>query len=225
MSRYRAPVGSAAAALKLLAREPERGVSFRRLAASLGLPDRAVGDLISGLRAEGLVEYDTGSGTCRPGEPLRSRTDPTGPARRDCNDIRAAAMNWADTLAARTGTSVRLAVAHPEGAQLIHHVFRPDGSPQRLATGEVLPRTSAPARVLHGPCDARCVYEEGTGPDDARLATSVHCPDGVRHAAALFLTGPRRLLAPADGASRHCEEALRETARAISAELAGTPAR
>ncbi|MGI5336342.1 IclR family transcriptional regulator [Streptomyces sp. CA-181903] len=229
--QHRAPVGTTAAVLELLAREPERGVSFRRLTASLGLPDHAVGDVISGLRAEGLVEYDAGSGTCRPGAPLRRNTGPSAPTRPDCNDVRAAAMIWADGLAARTGMSVLLAVAHPEGAQVIHHVFRPDNRPQRLATGDVLPHTSAPARVLAGPCDDRCVYEEGPGPEEARLATSVPCPDGVRHAAALCLTGPRRRLDPnpAEAAEEagpwRCEEALRDAARTVSSALVGTPSR
>ncbi|UKW33029.1 MULTISPECIES: IclR family transcriptional regulator [Streptomyces] len=211
--------------LELLAREPERGVSFRRLTASLGLPDHTVVDVISGLRAEGLVEYDAGSGTCRPGEPFRRFAGPATATRPDCNDVRAAAMIWADGLAARTGMSVLLAVAHSEGAQVIHHVFRPDNRPQRLATGDVLPPTSAPARVLAGPCDDRCAYEEGTGPEEARLATSVPCPDGVRHAAALCLTGPRRLLDPEGAGARRCEEALRDAARTVSSALVGAPAR
>ncbi|WP_249375372.1 IclR family transcriptional regulator [Streptomyces sp. I05A-00742] len=227
MHHHRAPVGSTATVLKLLAREPDRGVTFHQLAVSLGIPDRAVGDLLSGLRAEGLVEYDTGSGTCRPGEPVRSFAGPADAERRreDCNDVRAAAMPWADALAARTGMSVLLAVAHPEGAQLIHHVFRPDNRPQRLATGELLPPSSAPARVLDGPCDDRCVYEEGAGPGSASLATSVPGPDGVRHAAALFLTGPRHLLSPTGGRARRYEDLLRDTARAVSAGLAAAPAR
>lgn len=223
--QHRAPVGTTAAVLRLLAREPERGVSFRRLTTSLGLPDRTVGDVISGLRAEGLVEYDAASATCRPGEPFRGAAAPATGARPDCNDVRAAAMIWADGLAARTGMSVLLAVAHPEGAQVVHHVFRPDNRPQRLATGDVLPHTSAPARLLAGPCDDRCVYEEGAGPDEARLAVSVPCPDGVRHAAALCLTGPRRLLDPAGAGSRRCTEALRDAARAVSSALVGAPAR
>ncbi|MFI0737552.1 IclR family transcriptional regulator [Streptomyces sp. NPDC021100] len=222
---HRAPVGTTAAVLELLAREPERGVSFRRLTASLGLPDHTVGDVISGLRAEGLVEYDAGSGTCRPCEPFRRATGAAAAARPDVNDVRAAAMTWADGLAARTGTSVLLAVAHPEGAQVIHHVFRPDNRPQRLATGDILPHTSAPARVLAGPCDDRCAYEEGTGPEEARLATSIPCPDGVRHAAALCLTGPRRLLDPEGTGARRCEEALRDAARTVSSALVGAPAR
>ncbi|MBZ4319525.1 IclR family transcriptional regulator [Streptomyces sp. SCA2-4] len=206
-------------------------MTFRRLAASLDLPDRTLGDLISGLRAEGLVEYDAGSGTCRPGEPFRSPAAPAHGAPRDPNDVRAAALTWADGLASRTGMSVLLAVAHPEGAQVVHHVFRPDDTPQRLVTGEVLPRGSAPARVLAGPCDSRrghcprCVHEPGAGPDEARLAACVPCPDGVGHVAALCLVGPRRLLSPASGTSGRYEEALRDAARAVSAGLAGAPVR
>ncbi|GAA0401328.1 IclR family transcriptional regulator [Streptomyces luteireticuli] len=228
MPEHRAPVGSTATVLKLLARQPDRGVTFHELTASLGLPDRTVGDLLSGLRAEGLVEYEADSGVCRPGEPLRPPPRPGG--RPDCNDVRAAAMPWADTLAAHSGMSVLLAVAHPRGAQIIHHVFRPDNSPQRLVTGDVVPAGSALARALGEPCDGRCVRTvdgpgDGTVTDTASLATAVPAPDGGRPVAALCLTGPGAMLRPTGERARHHEELLREAACAISADLAAAPAR
>ncbi|MBH1938924.1 IclR family transcriptional regulator [Streptomyces sp. AV19] len=208
-------------------------MTFRELTASLGLPDRAVGDLLSGLRAEGLIEYEAGSGVCRPGEPLRPLPRPGG--RPDCNDVRAAAMPWADTLAAHSGTSVLLAVAHPRGAQVIHHVFRPDNSPQRLVTGDVVPAGSALARVLRDPAEGRCLHADdgtgdgagdGIGTETASLATAVLDPAGDgRPVAALCLTGPRAVLRPTGERARHNEELLLDAARATSASLEAAPAR
>lgn len=233
MPEHRAPVGSTAAVLKLLTRQPDRGVTFHELTTSLGLPDRTVGDLLSGLRAEGLVEYEADSGVCRPGEPLRPL--PRSGERPDCNDVRSAAMAWADTLAAHSGMSVLLAVAHPRGAQIIHHVFRPDNSPQRLVTGDIVPADSALARALGEPCDGRCLHTDGERGDDgtgddastdyASLATAVPAPGGGRPVAALCLTGPRAALRPTGERARHYEELLLDAACAISSALEAAPAR
>src|SRR5690606_24514959 len=51
----------------------------------------------------------------------------------------ARAMNWADSLAGSTGLAVHLGVADGGAVRLVHHVFRPDGSPQRIRTGEEQP--------------------------------------------------------------------------------------
>jgi DNA-binding IclR family transcriptional regulator len=48
-------------------------------------------------------------------------------------------MNWADSLAGSTGQEVLLGMPAGHTVELVHHVFRPDGSPQRLRTGEQLP--------------------------------------------------------------------------------------
>lgn len=47
-------------------------------------------------------------------------------------------MNWADPLAARTGQCVQVGVLDADSTDevaIVHHVFRPDGRPQRLETG------------------------------------------------------------------------------------------
>ncbi|MFZ0179283.1 MAG: IclR family transcriptional regulator C-terminal domain-containing protein, partial [Candidatus Dormiibacterota bacterium] len=49
------------------------------------------------------------------------------------------ALNWADWLAARTNESVRLGTLHDGQVLLVHHVFRPDNSPQMLEVGWLLP--------------------------------------------------------------------------------------
>ena len=55
------------------------------------------------------------------------------------HDLRARALNWADSLAGSTGLAVHLGVAEKGAVRLVHHVFRPDGSPQRIRTGEEQP--------------------------------------------------------------------------------------
>lgn len=220
MPHHEAPVGHTAALLALLARYQDRGVSFDHLTAELGLPAGTVRALLDDLRAEGLVAYDDGAGACR----LTEAFPPAAGARQDCNDIRAAAMPWADNLAAHSGMSVRLAVAHPEGVQVIHHVFRPDNSPQRLTTGDVLPPTSAAAQVLDDPHDGRCVLGADTA-EDASLAVTVPCRGVTGEAAALFLTGPRGALDPARPEAARQETLLRDAAATISAALVPTPVR
>ncbi|ANZ13886.1 hypothetical protein SNOUR_02830 [Streptomyces noursei ATCC 11455] len=144
----------------------------------------------------------------------------------DYNCLRAAAMIWTDELAARSGMSVRLAVAHPHGAQVIHHVFRPDNSPQRLATGDVLPHACAAAQALALPHDGRCVFAPKPDAHTAELATVVPCPEAPERAVALSVTGPDDLLNPVLAASIRTRYLLCHTAASIRASLtAGTPTR
>ncbi|MCC2275875.1 IclR family transcriptional regulator [Streptomyces sp. ET3-23] len=210
-----------AAAIRLLARNPERGVTEHRLMAYLGLPADSVRALLRDLRSEGLVRDDPDGDACLPAGPL-APAEPA-PAPPDCNDLRASAMNWADALAARSGMSVFLAVPHPVGMQIVHHVFRPDNTPQQLLTGSICPATSALARAVAAPYDRRCVFAADTGrSDEASLAIAVPCT--AAYTVALGLTGPRRRLDPScDGSARY-EKLLRDTAGAITDALKGRPA-
>ncbi|MDT0447922.1 IclR family transcriptional regulator [Streptomyces hesseae] len=213
MYRNQAPVGRTAATLRLLDRHPEDGVTRRRLTDTLDIPAVDATALLRSLEAEGLVRQEP-DGAFRPAGPL------SGPAA-DCNDLRAAAMNWADGLAAHSGMSVHLAVAHPEGAQIVHHVFRPDNTPQRLETGDVRPATGALGRALAGPCDGRLVYATDAGrPGAASLAIAVRGPGPEPVVGALSLTGPCRALDPARPESGRCGELLREAAVRIASALA-----
>ncbi len=67
----------------------------------------------------------------------------------DGHDLRAAAMNWADALAGSTGFAVVLGVPDHHAVRLVHHVFRPDGSPQQVRTGLALP--------LHATAVGKCL--------------------------------------------------------------------
>ena len=72
----------------------------------------------------GFVEQDVANGPYRVAGDLfhLGRTD-----RLDPNELRSKAMNWTDTLAARTGESARVATFHRGRAEVAHHVFRADG--------------------------------------------------------------------------------------------------
>ncbi|MGH3358774.1 MAG: IclR family transcriptional regulator, partial [Nocardioidaceae bacterium] len=60
-------------------------------------------------------------------------------ARIDPHDLRSIAMGWTDSLAALTRLETIVAVPTEDGAEIVHHVFRPDNSPQSLRIGEALP--------------------------------------------------------------------------------------
>lgn len=218
MNRSRALAGGTAAALRLLAQHPDDGVTVRRLATTLHLPARTACALVDSLRAEGLVRRDPGTDVLRPAGPLVPSAAPP-----DVNLLRSSAMNWADRLAAHSGLSVLLAVAHPDGVRIVHHVFRPDNSPQRLLTGETRPAGCSLARALADPHDGRCVYTPEAGDDTGSLAVAVDCPGAVPYAAALALVGPRSALDPSAGGNGRYEELLRAAAAAIVAEPALTP--
>lgn len=55
------------------------------------------------------------------------------------HELRSLAMNWADSLAVETGLEVTLGELTRVDVHVVHHVFRPDGSRQRLAVGRRLP--------------------------------------------------------------------------------------
>ncbi|WP_280438885.1 IclR family transcriptional regulator [Nocardia cyriacigeorgica] len=131
----------AAAIMALVAQAPF-GIGVSEVAGALGLPKATVHGLLRTLHGVGYVEQDSRSGKYRMG------AGPSG-AGMDTNVLRSYAMNWADTLAARSGESVRMGAVHDVGVQIVHHVFRPDPSPQRLRVGVVLPlHATALGKVL-----------------------------------------------------------------------------
>lgn len=134
----------AAAVLQLLgaAREP---VALSEIAQTLALAKPTVHGIIRTLCDVGFVgqEHDTGRYL------LTGRLATLGEGL-DPHLLRSRAMTWADGLAARTGLEVQIgitgavagAAAAPGGVdtlEVLHHVFRPDGSPQRLRVGEHQP--------------------------------------------------------------------------------------
>jgi DNA-binding IclR family transcriptional regulator len=125
----------AVAVLRLLA-STDRPLGLAELAAALDLPRPTVHGIVRTLRDVEFVVQEAGGGS-------RYRLAPAlhglGGGGLDQHDLRAGAMNWADALAGSTGLAVQVGAVAGRNVRLVHHVFRPDGSPQRLRIGEELP--------------------------------------------------------------------------------------
>ncbi len=122
----------AAAVLRLLA---DGRLALVDLSNSLGLAKGTVHGILRTLQHVGFVEQDTVSGKYHLGAALLQ----LGTRYLDVNELRSRALNWADSLAARSGEAVRIG-SHLDGEVLVvHHVFRPDDSPQTVDAGSLLP--------------------------------------------------------------------------------------
>ena len=132
------------AVLRLLAAGPDR-LRVKEIADALGLPKSTAHSILRTLEHVGFVEQDSRTARYRLG---RGLTD-LGSARIDANELRARALDWADTLAARSAEQVRLGVLDDGRVLVAHHVFRPDDSLQDLDTGVRLPpHATALGKVL-----------------------------------------------------------------------------
>lgn len=122
-----------AAILSLLGAVPD--LSVAELADALDLPRPTVHGLLATLTHVGFVTQDAVTRRYSLGSTLTSLeaggTDP--------HDLRSVATGWCDSLAAHTRAEVLLCVWRGDGAEVVHHVFRPDDAPQRLRVGERLP--------------------------------------------------------------------------------------
>jgi DNA-binding IclR family transcriptional regulator len=139
----------AAAILRLLSGRSRR-LGVGELAGELGLPKGTVHGILRTLQNVGFVEQDAESGKYQLGAALLHM----GSSYLDGNELRTRALNWADSLAARSNESVRIGTLHDGRALVVHHVFRPDNSRQALDVGALLPgHASALGKVLlaHNP--------------------------------------------------------------------------
>jgi DNA-binding IclR family transcriptional regulator len=124
----------AAAILRLLSGRTRRlGVS--ELAGELGLSKGTVHGLLRTLQHVGFVEQDPETGKYQLGAALLHM----GSSYLDGNELRTRALNWSDSLAARTREAVRIGTLHEGRVLIVHHVFRPDNSLQTLDVGSLLP--------------------------------------------------------------------------------------
>jgi DNA-binding IclR family transcriptional regulator len=133
----------AAAILKLLSGRSRR-LGLVELVGELGLPKGTVYGMLRTLMQVGFVEQ-TESGKYQIGATLLH----LGSSYLDGNELRTRALNWSDWLAARSKESVRIGTAHDCQVLVVHHVFRPDDSPQTLEVGSLLPaHASAMGKAL-----------------------------------------------------------------------------
>lgn len=144
MSRPIQSIERAAAVLRLLARGPGR-LGLMELAGSLGLAKGTVHGILRTLAGVGFVEQDSATGKYQLGAALLH----LGTSYLDVNELRSRAINWADSLASRSGEAVRIATLLDGRALVVHHVFRPDDSLQTVELGQLLPaHASALGKVL-----------------------------------------------------------------------------
>lgn len=128
----------AVAVLRLLD-TADQPLELHEIADTLGLARTTTHGIVTTLRELGLLAQVHDHG------PLHGRYEVAEAARLfgrggpDPHELRSLAMNWVDSLAAQTGFEVTLGVLTRVDVHIVHHVFRPDGSRQRLAIGERLP--------------------------------------------------------------------------------------
>jgi DNA-binding IclR family transcriptional regulator len=124
----------AAAILRLLSGRNRR-LGVAALAGELGLPKATVHGILRTLQHVGFVEQDAESGKYQLGAALLHM----GSSYLDGNELRTRALNWSDSLAARSNESVRIGTLHDRRILIVHHVFRPDDSRQALEVGALMP--------------------------------------------------------------------------------------
>ena len=131
------------------------------LAEAVGLAKTTTHGLLRTLLELDFVDQDAQTGRYALGASLLG----LGSHHLDANELRSRASNWADALAARSGCAVRLGTLAGFQVVVVHHVFRPDDSPQELEVGLVLPaHATAMGKVLLASRSARA-----RPPADVRL--------------------------------------------------------
>lgn len=136
-------IDRAARVLDLL--QGSRHLGITDLAAALRLPPSTVHGIVSSLREHGLVAKEHGGRRYMLGPTLLKLSS----VYLDSLDVRARSMRWTAELARRTGMAVRLGAPHFTEVLVVHHVLRPDDTPQMMETGAALPaHASAMGKVL-----------------------------------------------------------------------------
>lgn len=120
--------------LRLLAGAPN-GLGVADLGNALNLPKPTVHGILRTLHQVGFVEQDHTGAHYHLSNAFGRLAD----TYLDPNELRSRAINWADSLAARSGEVVRVGRLFDNKVFVVHHVFRPDDSDQRLDVGTTLP--------------------------------------------------------------------------------------
>lgn len=190
--------------LQLLAASPV-ALSLGDVAGALGLAKGTTHGILRTLASVGFVEHDAGTGRYRLGRAVLE----LGEHRLDPNELRARALNWADGLAVQTGLAVRIGSLVDGEVLVVHHVFRPDDSPQTLDVGSRQPAHAtalgkallayAPS-VLSG-LPALQAYTRRTIVDPPRLADELRSvrSAGIAGESGEWLAGSASVAAPIRG--------------------------
>ncbi|UPK76341.1 IclR family transcriptional regulator [Nocardioidaceae bacterium SCSIO 66511] len=112
-----------------------RPLALYEIAAMLDLAKPTAHGIVRTLQAGDFVRQDRDTRRYSLGKAF----DMLEHARIDPHDLRSIAMGWTDSLAALTRLETLIAVPTATGAEIVHHVFRPDNTPQDLRIGELLP--------------------------------------------------------------------------------------
>ncbi|MDN5854718.1 MAG: IclR family transcriptional regulator [Actinomycetia bacterium] len=112
-----------------------RPLALNEIASTLGLAKPTTHGIVRTLQAGDFVHQDRKSRRYALGDAF----DMIERARLDPHDLRSIAMGWTDSLAALTRLETLIAMPSSGGAEVVHHVFRPDNSAQSLRVGERLP--------------------------------------------------------------------------------------
>lgn len=160
----------AAALLRLLSGAPQ-GVGLGEISRSSELPKGTTLGILRTLQHVGFVEQDAETGHYRLGGGMLS----LGSRYLDGNELRARALNWADSLASLSGESVRIGTLHKNRVLVVHHVFRPDSSRQSLDVGGLLPlHATSLGQVL-------LAYDPLARPEEVEEGVNADLPAFTRH--------------------------------------------
>jgi DNA-binding IclR family transcriptional regulator len=124
-----------AAAIIDLLQQSDRPLQLREVAHELHLSKATAHGIMRTLVTLGYLNQDLKTGSYATGP--RAAGHPA--TELDGNDLRSVSMPWADTLAAATGFEVAMALLNGHEAEIVHHVFRPDDTPQKLRVGQQIP--------------------------------------------------------------------------------------
>jgi DNA-binding IclR family transcriptional regulator len=236
----------AAAILRLLSGRNRR-LGVAQLAGELDLPKGTVHGILRTLAAVGFVEQDDESGKYQLGAALLHM----GSSYLDGNELRTRALNWSDSLASRSGESVRIGTLHDTQVLVVHHVFRPDDGAllpaHATAMGKVLlaaNRYAAAALATNGlrrytdatiaewdqlAAELQDVLARGWAADAEELeagVVSIAAPIRDRRGVtvgAIGISGPIERLCDGSGPRSELISYVREAARAVSRDLGAIP--
>jgi len=169
----------AAAVLRLLAAAPD-GLGVADLGNALGLAKPTVHGILRTLHQVGFVDQDHSGAHYH----LSDAFGRLGESYLDPNELRSRAINWADSLASRSGEVVRVGRLVEGKVEVVHHVFRPDDTFQTLDVGTLLPlHATALGKVLLA-YDTTLVASLRTGEPEAYTRRTLITQTAIKRACA-----------------------------------------